>query len=57
MCCLLCDKKSIGSIKLGVFDYDYCDKHQRDIMIAVSEMEEDSKALDKLIKKYKGKKK
>lgn len=57
MNCYLCEKGSLGSIIVGKKEINYCDKHKIEIMVAADTIEDDPKALERLQKKYKGKKK
>lgn len=59
MVCILCDKVASGKITpdLDIKGIPYCDKHRTEIQVALLVLEDDPKALEKLIKKYKGKKK
>jgi hypothetical protein len=59
MNCFLCGNKATGRFTpdLDIKGIPYCDKHYTDIQIALLMMDEDPKALERLQKKYKGKKK
>lgn len=57
MKCFLCEKESTGSVDTGSKEIHHCDKHKIEIMLAFDTLEDDPKALERLQKKYKGKKK
>jgi hypothetical protein len=57
MNCLLCEKEASGSFIGEKKEYPYCEKHKAEISIGINMLEDDKKAIERLQKKYKGKKK
>lgn len=56
MNCCICPKEATGSFLGEKKEYPYCDKHKAEISIAIDMLEEDSKAVEKLKRKYQKKK-
>lgn len=56
MNCCICSAPSSENIKVGKKEYGYCSKHKTDILIASDLLEEDPKAIEKLVNKYSKKK-